>query len=150
MLARHENMVTQPTDEADDLCHKMAARMQEKFGRKPEDLVGFIYLLRFRELTKIGWSCDVEQRIRQFNELLPDSVLFEHPIPVSNVLRAEDWLHRRFAAKRKKGEWFVLDGAAVAYIKSLSDGFYEESLLGLDSREVLILDHGQTSRITRI
>lgn len=81
---------------------------------------GFIYLLRSASgHWKIGFSSNPKDRIKTFSIRLPFEVSYEHLIPTSHMIDAEMALHSQFAPKRIDGEWFALDDADVAYIKSI-------------------------------
>ena len=111
-------------EEEDKLIEEFNALLREQFGKKPEDLVGFIYLLRFGEFVKIGLSKNPPSRLALFRRLFPVEVHFEHTLWVADMFSAERWLHRRFAPKRARNEWFRLGSEDVLWVKSLKDGFY--------------------------
>lgn len=82
----------------------MTPRDIAKAGRIAE--VGAVYLLRdkFTGLAKIGWARDVERRAK--------SLQTGHPNPlqvtacVAGSRRVEADIHRLFADRRVRGEWF--------------------------------------------
>lgn len=110
----------------DELIEQALAAIRKRFARKPEELAGFVYFLRFREVVKIGWSKDLERRLHIFQDLLPDAVAYEHTLAVKDVFRAERWLHARFRQKRKRREWFLLGDDDLRFVRGLRNEFYRE------------------------
>jgi hypothetical protein len=74
---------------------------------------GGVYLLHSGRLFKIGCSRALEQRVRRIQRILPESALV-HCIESDDPRGIEAYWHRRFAAKRVKGEWFELSAEDVA------------------------------------
>lgn len=74
---------------------------------------GGVYLLRSGNRFKIGCSKVLERRVRNIQKILPKSALV-HSIESDDPRGVEAYWHRRFAAKRVKGEWFELSPADVA------------------------------------
>lgn len=71
---------------------------------------GYIYLMRYSYLYKIGLSKDVHQRQKNMTASLPGRVQVHliHTIPTNNMRAAETKLHTFFAKRRAEGEWFNL------------------------------------------
>lgn len=85
----------------------------------------YVYVLHDTDVTgmfKIGRTADPEKRILNFGVHLPFTVGIVHIIPTDNMVQLETMLHRRFASKRVKGEWFILDGDDLDYIWALGLG----------------------------
>lgn len=79
---------------------------------------GYVYLVKsYDDFYKIGQARDPISRIRGLQ--LPYRPKLIHTIWVSDMNWAERHLHTKYAHRRVDGEWFVLDGSEVAYIKSL-------------------------------
>jgi Meiotically up-regulated gene 113 len=75
---------------------------------------GHVYLLRSGRFYKIGFSVHAGARERQLAIQLPEPVSTVHVIVTDDPQGIEAYWHRRFAAKRKNGEWFDLTREDVA------------------------------------
>lgn len=94
----------------------------EEMNRPMPDLSGYVYLLKYQHLYKIGMSRFGGQyraaQIRDKRKLpAKPELIFEIAVP--DMAAKEKELHIRFADRRVKGEWFALTPEDVAYIKSL-------------------------------
>lgn len=82
---------------------------------------GFVYmgLLKIgRERRyKIGKTNLVERRQDQISVLLPEDLELVHVVKTDDPTGIENYWHRRFAAKRTKGEWFSLSHEDVKVFK---------------------------------
>lgn len=81
---------------------------------------GYIYLLQCGEFFKIGFSLTPRKRVQQLRTGSPHPIRLVHELRTSSYKQIEKQLHRKFAAKRGKGEWFQLDPVDVEHIKSLN------------------------------
>lgn len=79
------------------------------------DVNGYVYLLSCDGLHKIGLSINPLQRIRA---VAPRHAELVHLIACDNPQVVESVLHRRFASKHVKGEWFNLLEHDIALIQS--------------------------------
>lgn len=81
---------------------------------------GVVYLLQGGQYFKIGKSIDPDKRLTQIKLQLPFAVEVVHLIHAAHPAQVESYWHRRFAARRQNGEWFLLTEAEVAEFKSVS------------------------------
>jgi hypothetical protein len=84
---------------------------------KPLPLAGFVYLIHSGKYHKIGHTNSVGRREYELGIQLPEEVTVVHRIETDDPEGIEDYWHRRFAAKRARGEWFKLDASDVAAFK---------------------------------
>lgn len=85
-----------------------------------KDNSGYVYLLRADNgLCKIGKAKVVNDRVRQLEISLPYDLELVSELYAEDCTETEANLHRRFAKKRIKGEWFKLDETDIEYIKEL-------------------------------
>lgn len=71
----------------------------------------YVYLIRDMDVTglyKIGRTIKPLERIGRFEVHLPFNVGVVCILPTDNAARLETTLHRRYASKRRNGEWFNL------------------------------------------
>jgi hypothetical protein len=81
---------------------------------------GHVYVIRDSDVTgycKIGRSHNLRQRLDTFDTHLPFNVEVVTVIPCRDCVQAETILHRRFADKRRRGEWFELTDADIAWLQ---------------------------------
>jgi len=82
---------------------------------------GFIYILRADNgVYKIGQTTQLDDRIKQLGIQLPYELELVHAVGTDHVLSAEQLLHKRYASKRQKGEWFALSDEDIEEIKGLN------------------------------
>lgn len=82
------------------------------------DPQGYVYLMHSHHRYKIGLSKDVSGRLRTIRAQSPVPVVLIHTIPTDDMPRAERFLHKLYAARRKHFEWFQLRARDVALIRN--------------------------------
>jgi hypothetical protein len=81
--------------------------------------VGYVYLLKHgtRREYKIGRTNNPLRREGELGIQLPEKVEPIHSIKTDDPVGIESYWHRRFASKRKEGEWFALTAEDVRAFK---------------------------------
>ena len=112
MLARLRKWVVEHEEFADvaELFPPEAEDDAEEKAARSKD--GYVYLIQWGEVFKIGRGQDLEKRVKQVRTGLPDSGKLVHAIRTDAPPGIEAYWHRRFADKRtENGEWFRLSSA---------------------------------------
>jgi hypothetical protein len=90
-------------------------------GSDDEVESGYVYLALMQigreKRYKIGKANLVEQRTRQVAVNLPEELELIHAITTDDAYGIEAYWHRRFADKRRGGEWFELNAGDVRTFK---------------------------------
>jgi Meiotically up-regulated gene 113 len=89
----------------------------EPANAEDEFETGFVYLALMRvgreKRYKFGKANIVEQRARQIGPHLPEDLEQIHTISTDDAYGIEAYWHKRFAEKRRGGEWFELNAEDV-------------------------------------
>jgi Meiotically up-regulated gene 113 len=80
----------------------------------PDVEIGTVYLLRAGKYYKIGMSNAAGRREREIALQLPQKAAMVHVIRTDDPPGIEAYWHRRFANRRKNGEWFELSAADIS------------------------------------
>jgi len=97
------------------LCTQVAP--PESDAGSAVEVFGYVYLLKSGRFFKIGRSNAVGRREYELAIQLPEKVRRVHSIKTDDPVGIEDYWHRRFADRRKNGEWFDLTAQDVAAFK---------------------------------
>ena len=106
------NMINKYFIESVGRCRKILEPHKKK-AYKTQHRVGYVYLIKDRDLYKIGMSENPNIRARQFNGNL---VL---TIPTYDMIKTESAIHEAFNDKRVYGEWFNLSDDDISLIVSI-------------------------------
>ncbi|NTJ63504.1 GIY-YIG nuclease family protein [Agrobacterium rhizogenes] len=89
-------------------------------GGTSESALGHVYMQRHNTDYKIGFTTSLNKRGRQIQIELPQEIELVHSILTDDPAGVESYWHKRFAAKRTRGEWFKLTKSDVAAFKRWS------------------------------
>jgi Meiotically up-regulated gene 113 len=106
-------------DELRPLAEMFVTGVSTSTSRTPATVAvtGVVYLLRMGRRYKIGRTNALGRREYELGIQLPEKSRTIHRIETDDPEGIEAYWHRRFAAKRGRGEWFALDASDVAAFK---------------------------------
>lgn len=82
-----------------------------------KETIGFVYLAKSNRDYKIGHTFNIDRRRDDITLLLPEKFEIIHVIKTEDPRGIEDYWHKRFESKRKRGEWFNLNSSDVKAFK---------------------------------
>lgn len=89
----------------------------EEVKIKDETDFSFVYLMKSGKFYKIGRSNDADRRAYELRIQLPEEIKLIHKIKTDDPIGIEEYWHKRFREKRKKGEWFELTRQDIEIFK---------------------------------
>lgn len=105
-------------DDVAAICASAAPKpTREPIGKGNSTRDGHVYLIKSGRFYKIGFSVHAGARERQLAIQLPEAASTVHVIVTDDPPGIEAYWHRRFADKRKNGEWFDLSREDVTAFK---------------------------------
>jgi hypothetical protein len=109
-------------DEVLRMCQGYVPSKRQDAEVTPSDngaTLGYVYLIRHgsRREFKIGRTNNALRREGEIGIELPEKVQPVHVISTDDPAGIEAYWHRRFACKRKNGEWFELNAADITAFK---------------------------------
>ena len=122
LLADTPSMFPQIYGEDDPLYLAHKARLSDaiqtkKPSKAPVSTKGFVYIIRGDQYYKIGCTEDPYKRLKPMTAHAPFPLHTLLLIPTDDMMTTERTLHKRFAAKHARGEWFNLTEEDLAAIQ---------------------------------
>ncbi len=103
-------------DDVIRICEPIAQTLESNTGlAQPKD--GFVYLFKSGKFYKIGRSDAPGRREYDLGSHRPEGITNEHVIKTDDPKGIEEYWHKRFRDKRKRGEWFDLSSDDVRAFK---------------------------------
>lgn len=87
--------------------------------KRPRVRAGCVYVVESGGAYKIGKAVDVAVRLSAIQVATPGVVALAHVIRSDDAVWLEAMLHRRFADRRVRGEWFALTQEDLAKVRPI-------------------------------
>ncbi len=95
-------------------------RSRDDDAETTDSALGYVYMQRHGADYKIGFTTSLNRRGRQIQIELPQEIELVHSILTDDPAGVEAYWHKRFNAKRTRGEWFKLAKTDVTAFKRWS------------------------------
>jgi hypothetical protein len=101
------------------LCRECIAREKDTPAEPEPNETGdgYVYLAKAGQFYKIGKTNAPGRREYELGIQLPEKLTIVHRLRTDDPDGIEAYWHRRFASKRKNGEWFALSGVDISAFK---------------------------------
>lgn len=111
------------------LKREAAEAKRKRESRDRETAPGIIYYLRVGTLVKIGYTANMDRRMKQYPPHA--ELLAQHP----GTMRVEREMHNKFATHLAKGrEWFTPCDAINAHLESVKERYPQPHLMSKEKR----------------
>ncbi|MFH1538474.1 MAG: GIY-YIG nuclease family protein [bacterium] len=105
-------------DDVVEICKPIAEHSKQKpIASEEQPAIGYVYLMKSGRYYKIGKSNAPGRREYDIGLKLPEETKTIHTIKTDDPEGIEEYWHKRFKDKRKKGEWFDLSGDDIKAFK---------------------------------
>lgn len=117
LLKHTPHMFPQIYDRNDPLWQEYQRNHPPEPSRKPPKKAGIVYALKGDTCYKIGCTTNLTKRLRALGIKSPFPLTIVALLQTENIYALERELHYRFAAKRRRGEWFDLSDEDIVTLQ---------------------------------